>query len=307
MQPFADDETCPLRLPVSLSAARACRPALTRIAGPGMGESFAVPSDRKAGVIIGRAAGAGIRVDDPAVSREHCRVWVAHDGTVRVTDLSSTNGTIVNGRVVSEAVLAEGDKIQIGPTTVLRYSLNDRLDEDYADHLYQTSIRDVLTGLLNRRYLLEALERDLALARRHGIPIALIFIDVDHFKAVNDTFGHRGGDAALQQLSRLLAGMQRKESMLARLGGEEFAVLLRHVAPVGAEIFAERMRLAVEAASLEVPGAGHVGLTISLGVAVTVVDGVDEPDALMEKADRYLYLSKTRGRNCVTSSRTFAP
>src|SRR5207248_2712274 len=121
----------------------------------------------------------------------------------------------------------------------------DRLDESYLDHLYQTSIRDSLTGLLNRRYLLECLERDLGLARRHGLPMALVLIDADHFKVVNDSFGHRGGDDVLKGLARLLGDMQRKESIIARYGGEEFAVLLRNVEPLGAEVFAERMRAAV--------------------------------------------------------------
>ena len=304
MQPFADDDTCPSLLPINVSAARSCRPGLTRIAGPGMGETYGVPTDRRAGIVIGRGAGAGIAVGDLAVSREHCRVWAAPDGSIRVTDLGSTNGTLVNGRVVKEAVLAEGDKIQVGPTTVFRFSLNDRLDEDYAEHLYHASIRDVLTGLHNRRYLSESLARDLPLARRHGMPVSLLLLDVDHFKAINDSFGHRGGDAALVQLARLLSGMQRRESLLARYGGEEFAVLLRHVAPAGAEVFAERMRLAVERARFELPH-GSVRLTVSIGVAVSSVDDAEEPDELFERADRYMYLSKTRGRNCVTTSRTF--
>jgi two-component system cell cycle response regulator len=305
MEPFADDDTCPSLLPVHVAAGRSFRPGLARVSGPGRGETYAVPTDRRAGLVIGRGGGAAIQVADPAVSREHCRVWCAADGSMRVTDLGSTNGTIVNGKTVREAVLAEGDKIQVGAATVFRFSLNDRLDEDYAEHLYHASIRDALTGLLNRRYLSEALERDLALAKRHAMPISLILLDVDRFKTINDTFGHRGGDAALVQLARLLSGMQRKESLVARYGGEEFAVLLRNVAPAGAEVFAERMRIAVERARFDLPQ-GPVSLTVSIGMAVSSLDDAEDPDTLIEKADRYLYLSKTRGRNCMTSIRTFS-
>ena len=302
MQPFLDDDTRPVRVPVCVQAVRACRPAITRIMGPGVGETFPVPTAGEQGLVIGRGENATARVDDLSVSRQHCRIW-SQDGTIVLTDLESRNGTIVNGKAVVQVVLNEGDKIQVGTGTVFRYSLNDRLDESYLDHLYQTSIRDPLTGLLNRRYLLECLERDLALSRRHGLTIAVILIDVDHFKAVNDSWGHRGGDEALRELARSLQTMQRKESLLARYGGEEFAVLLRSVSAEGVDLFAERMRKAV--AAHEVPaGQGRVRMTVSMGVAMTSGDGVVDPEALLEMADRYLYLSKSRGRNCVTSART---
>ena len=303
MEPFLDDDTRPIRIPVSVQAARSCRPALTRLTGLGIGETFPVPTDRKSGVIIGRGGDASVRVDDGAVSREHCRVWVRPDGAVVLTDLGSTNGSIVNGQPVDEILLAEGDKIQVGLSTIFRFSLNDRLDETYVDHIYQTSIRDVLTGVLNRRYLLECLERDLGLARRHDMPMAVILVDADHFKSVNDSFGHRGGDEVLKELARILTSMQRKESVLARYGGEEFAVLLRNVDPAGAEVFAERMRVAVDQHRFPVIGAS-VRLSVSMGVAVTTADGVAEPEAILDRADKYLYLSKARGRNRVTCART---
>ena len=304
-QPHLDEDTRPVRVPVAVQAVRTCRPVLTRITAPGIGETFQVPAD-PAGLVLGRGEAAAIRVDDESVSRRHARVALGAGGGVVLTDLGSTNGTIVNGRAVQQVVLADGDKIQLGTSAVFRFSLNDRLDETYLDHLYQTSIRDSLTGLLNRRYLLECLERDLSLARRHGMPMALVVADADRFKDVNDTYGHAGGDQVLKELAHLLAGMQRRESILARYGGEEFAVFLRSVDQGGAEVFAERMRRAVEAAPFRV-GDVAVRLTVSVGVAVTTTDGVDEPAALLEKADRYLYLSKTRGRNCVTSATTFRP
>jgi diguanylate cyclase (GGDEF)-like protein len=303
MQPYLDEDTRPLRVPVCVQAARSCRPAITRILGPRIGETVAVPSERPAGVVVGRGPGCNVRLDDDTVSRHHCRIHVEPDGSVILTDLGSTNGTLVNGRRVEQVVLAEGDKVQVGTSTVFRYSLNDRLDENYLEHLYQMSIRDTLTGLLNRRYLVECLERDLALARRYRLPIGLILVDADHFKAINDTLGHAVGDDVLRGLADLLQGMQRAESILARHGGEEFAVLLRNVDPPGCEVFAERMRVAVEQGRIRAAGE-DVRLTVSLGVAVTTLDGVDQPGPLMERADQYLYLSKMRGRNCVTSART---
>jgi len=301
---LSSDDTQPIQLPARVDSARTCRPALTRVTGPGIGHTTAVPTDRRSGVVLGRGASAGVRVEDDTVSREHARVWVDAEGSVRVSDLGSTNGTLLNGQRVAEAVLSEGDKIQVGRWAVFRFSLNDRLDDDYLEHLYQTSIRDALTGLFNRRYLLECLERDLALSRRHGIPLSLVLVDVDGFKRVNDTFGHAGGDRVLRGLAELLGSMQRHESIVARYGGEEMAVLLRNVGAVGGEVFAERMRAAVEARPLPV-GRGKVRLTISLGVASTDHDAADAPEAFVDAADRYLYLSKRRGRNCVTTARSF--
>lgn len=300
MQPFADDDTRPIRLPVCVQAVRSCRPAITRVTGPGIGQSFAVPEGSGAGLLLGRGSGCDVRVEDDTVSREHVRIWATEEGVAVLTDLGSTNGTIVNGRPVTEVVLAEGDKIQLGRGTVFRFCLHDRLDEDYLEHLYQTSIHDPLTGLFNRRHLLECLDRDLGLTRRHGMPIGLVAIDVDDFKSVNDRHGHAGGDEVLRAVASLLQDMQRSESILARYGGEEFAVLLRNVEPRGVEVFAERMRSAVAAAELDLGGV-PIRLTISLGVAVTSTDGVATADALIERADRYLYLSKRRGRNRVTS------
>jgi diguanylate cyclase (GGDEF)-like protein len=304
VRPFADDDTRPIKVPVCVQSVRSCRPALTRVTGVSIGETVAIPADRRSGLVIGRGSDAGVRVHDESVSREHSRVHVESDGSVVLTDLGSTNGTIVNGQRVERCVLTEGDKIQVGSSTVLRFSLNDRLDENYIEHLYQRSIRDTLTGLLNRRFLSECLDRDLALARRHGLPLSLILMDADHFKAINDGFGHSGGDEVLRGLADLLGGMQRAESILARFGGEEFAVLLRNVDARGAEILAERMRRKVELHAFSV-GRGTVRLTVSVGVAVTDVDGAETPGELFDRADRYLYLSKQRGRNTVTSASSF--
>lgn len=301
-QPFLDDDTRPIRVPVAVQAVRTCRPVLTRITAPGIGETFPVPATGE--LVLGRGQAATVRVDDEAVSRRHARVALGPGGTVVLVDLASRNGTIVNGRPVQEAILVDGDKIQIGTSAVFRFSLNDRLDENYLDHLYQTSMRDPLTSLLNRRYLMECLERDLSLARRHRLPMALLLADADKFKDVNDSHGHSGGDAVLKSLASLLAGMQRRESILARYGGEEFAVFLRNVDQAGAEVFAERMRATVAAGSFRV-GETEVKLTMSVGLAVTTTDGVEDPVGLVDAADRYLYLSKTRGRNCVTSATTF--
>ncbi len=149
---------------------------------------------------------------------------------------------------------------------------------------------DLLTGLPNRRTFVEHLGQEIARARRSGHPLALVLFDIDHFKAVNDTHGHLVGDRVLAALARVVGGHARGEEMIARIGGEEFAMILPETDTPGATAAAERLRLAVAAAR---PADVHV--TISAGI-----DGMrhgDEPDDLVFRADQALYRAKADGRN----------
>jgi diguanylate cyclase len=150
---------------------------------------------------------------------------------------------------------------------------------------------DSLTGLANRRVLVEALGRETQLARRHGRPLSLVLLDIDHFKRVNDKHGHPAGDAVLVEIARRLLSTMRSGETLARVGGEEFAWLLPATDAAGAVIAAERARQAVEAETF--PGVGD--LTISAGVST--VSGNNGYDGLYKAADRALYLAKQTGRN----------
>jgi diguanylate cyclase (GGDEF)-like protein len=160
----------------------------------------------------------------------------------------------------------------------------------------------VLTGLYNRRYLGEALERELSRAKRHGRPLAVIMLDVDHFKQVNDSHGHEMGDAVLHQLGHLIADATRAEDVACRFGGEEFTLVLPDTELAGARTKAELLRLAV--AERLVVHAGErtlESITISLGVAVYPRDG-DTAQALLQSADQALYEAKHKGRNRVVCS-----
>jgi diguanylate cyclase (GGDEF)-like protein len=166
------------------------------------------------------------------------------------------------------------------------------------DLLTELSYTDAGTGLKNRRYLEARLEEELAEAQRRGGPVALAILDLDAFKAVNDRFGHPTGDELLASVGGALLSVSRRGETVARLGGEEFAILLPGSSGPEAEAAAERARQAVEATRLRGPSEG-VAVTTSAGVASTAEFGPLSPGDLYDRADGALYEAKRRGGNCV--------
>jgi len=163
------------------------------------------------------------------------------------------------------------------------------------------SRRESLTGCFNRRAFYELFPREVERARRLGQGIALVFLDIDHFKAINDRFGHETGDRMLQQLSARLRGLIRETDLLFRWGGEEFVVLMPHTDPGEARVLGERIRAAVaERPFAATEARPPVPVTVSVGVAGTTSWPVD-PDALLASADAACYQAKARGRNQVSS------
>jgi diguanylate cyclase (GGDEF)-like protein len=167
---------------------------------------------------------------------------------------------------------------------------------DEQDRLEHLSHADALTGVANRRLFDEVLRREAARARRHGGPLALVMIDIDHFKLLNDEFGHPVGDARLRDVAAALATQTRRGTdLVARYGGEEFAMILPGVGLGEAADMAERTRAAVERLGLP---AAHGVVTVSIGlVHVTSMDG--DAQSLVDSADRALYAAKRAGRNQV--------
>ena len=163
---------------------RAC---LTVLTGGATGQ---VHKLSRGDTILGRAPNVELKLPDDGVSRQHARVRIDTD-QMWIHDLDSRNGTYVNGeRVETPLRLHEGDKIQIGRTTVLRFSFHDELDESFHENLMSSALRDPLTRLFDKRYLMDRLDSELKFARRHETSLSLIMLDIDHFKQFNDTHGH---------------------------------------------------------------------------------------------------------------------
>ncbi len=272
---------------------------LVVLAGVSAGEMFKLQDDR---TVVGRGTKVQIRLNDEGVSREHC-AFEREGEKVIVADVGSTNGTYVNGIKVDRKELADGDKVMVGSTTILKFTYHDYLDEVFQRQMYESALRDGLTKVFNKKYFTDYLEKEFAFAARHGSPLALIFLDIDHFKKINDTHGHPAGDFVLSELSQLMAGLLRTEDVLARFGGEEFTILCRGSDQSGALIVAERLRSTVEQRKFTFGGT-DIPVTISLGVAAVPDSGVDDHAGFLAAADKALYEAKRTGRNrvCVHGS-----
>ncbi len=164
--------------------------------------------------------------------------------------------------------------------------------------LAEQAITDPLTHLKNRRAFFQEGKDRLALSRRANSPLSVMLLDLDDFKGVNDSYGHQAGDQVLLAVAELLARLSRTVDTVARVGGEEFAVILPGTSRQGAAVLAERIRAAVEQSSFGV-GSERVPLTVSIGIATSESDPAEDIDALLHIADRRLYLAKRAGRNRV--------
>jgi len=165
--------------------------------------------------------------------------------------------------------------------------------------LRDQSIRDALTGLFNRRFMQESLERETIRARRKNHPLSLLFLDIDHFKRFNDTFGHDAGDFVLQSIAELLRSFFRGDDVACRCGGEEFAVILPESSSRNAALRADELRAAVKALKLQYKDTRLGPISISVGVAA-FPEQCTTPEELLKVADQCLYQSKTLGRDRVT-------
>jgi two-component system cell cycle response regulator len=161
----------------------------------------------------------------------------------------------------------------------------------------QLAMSDPLTGLMNRRALVEAMGRELSRAQRYGSPLSVLLLDVDHFKKVNDTRGHDGGDQVLRGVSRTVRRIARKSDIVGRWGGEEFVLGLPQAAPPGARVAAERLRRAVAESSFELSDGSSLNVTVSIGIAHAVKG--ETLESIVARADEAMYLAKSRGRNRV--------
>ena len=246
-------------------------------------------------VVVGRSQEADLHIPHKSVSRQHCEIWRDGD-SYRIRDLGATNRTRVNEQPVTETALADGDHVTLGEC-ILKFISHSSVEARYHEEVYQLATHDALTELCNRRHFIELVDKEIARAQRHGRPLVMCIIDVDLFKPVNDQYGHIAGDGVLRQLAAVVRSFVRGEDIAARIGGEEFAVLLPESDLDAALAFADRLRLAV-AEETFVLGGEPRRITISIGVA-GLGPGREDRSQLMQAADGQLYRAKEEGRNRV--------
>ncbi|HSA33634.1 MAG TPA: GGDEF domain-containing protein [bacterium] len=268
---------------------------LLEIYGRNIGKRRDIEKD---GIVVGRAEDCDLPLEDPSSSRRHLRITRQQKDFV-VTDLKSTNGTYLNDvRLTEPAVLKNGDRIKVG-TTIFKFIWSDDMEADYLDQLYQYTIRDGLTGLYNKKNLLETLDNEFQRCKRYSRQLSLMMMDLDHFKNINDTYGHLVGDRVLVMVAEVLKNYFRTADFIARFGGEEFCVILPETPMSSAHLTAERIRMAVSNIKLDDNGR-EVTVTISIGIAA-FDPAMEKPDDLVALADKLLYKAKENGRNRVES------
>lgn len=267
--------------------------ALVAYAGAALGRVFPiVPGD----MLVGRAPDAAVALLDSEVSRQHARLLLA-EGGVEVEDLGSTNGTRVNGDLLQgPALLRAGDRLEVGGH-VFKLVYLDPLERAFHETMLDQSTRDPLTGLANRGSILVEFQNRFGLSLRYGRPLSIVVCDLDHFKRVNDTYGHGAGDFVLRSFGEQLLSSLREADLAGRIGGEEFVVVLPETDLSGARPFADRLCKAIAARPVSLPS-GPLVITCSLGISERTTADLDAGQ-LLARADAALYKAKATGRNRV--------
>lgn len=214
-------------------------------------------------LVIGRSANADIRLAADGASRLHARVE-RRRGVTTLVDLDSTNGTFVNGHRITTHVLQRGDRVQFGDTT-LRYLASPRLDATCYDEIYRLTTTDDATGIYNKRYFFQTLEREVARAIRHRRPLTLLMIGLSGIAQINATAGFIAGDSVRVQIAERIRANCRIEDIFARLGGDEFCLLLPETDTAGAMYVATRLDRLLNGHSFSydgeaIPITAHVGI-----------------------------------------------
>jgi diguanylate cyclase (GGDEF)-like protein len=226
----------------------------------------------------------GVEVGSGSAARHSCRFRLV------AGDESLGQLSLTRARPFSDGEIAELEDMLAALVYPLR---NAQLYQ----RALQSALKDPLTGLYNRAALGTSLQREFNLARRNKTALSLLVLDIDNFKIINDTHGHAAGDAVIKALAQSIAAHSRNTDILARLGGEEFALLLNATDAAGAQVIATRICAAVRAIDCKVKDA-RIQFTVSVGVATLVSDKNEK--SLLERADMAMYAAKRAGRNQVS-------
>ena len=262
-------------------------------------------------VLIGRSSKTDIRVDEDSISRHHA--LLINDGSkVTLRDLDSTNGTYVNDNLIKECVLTDSDQIRVG-RTMFKFLTGSNIENAYHEEIYRLTTMDCLTQIYNKRYFSESLEREISRSLRYERGLSLLVLDIDHFKSINDMYGHLTGDFILKQFAKRIKDQIRRDDIFARYGGEEFVLLLPELNKAAASLLAEKLRLLVERKPFEFDQI-VVPVTVSVGVGdfAEYLESVGASalresyqsqysDGFVKMVDDRLYRAKRGGRNCVVN------
>lgn len=269
------------------------QPLLVVMHGSLLGMTYAIHDEV---IAIGRSTTLDIPIDDENVSRRHAEIYL--DGNaVRIKDLDSTNGTFVNSQRVTEAVLNDGDLILIG-RVLFKFIRSSSIENRFFGQMYALATTDFLTGIFNRQHIISRLESEFARSRRYNRPLSILTYDIDHFKHINDSFGHLAGDQLLIESSRLIGKNVRLQDFYGRLGGDEFMIVCPETDLNNTVLMAQRITQILAKWSYSYQSR-KLDFNISIGIA-SLSDEMRSTVDLIAKADTLMYRSKQRGRNHIS-------
>lgn len=275
---------------------------LVQYNGDAIGKRYVLEGSQ---INVGRSATSDLAIPENSVSRLHATIHRTDDA-ISIEDAGSANGVYVNEqKIASRTTLKDGDMIGLG-NVLLKFFSHDNLDGVIQDKIYKMATIDAGTQIFNKQYLLDALKSELTLSKSSGNPLSIIYFDLDHFKKVNDTYGHNAGDQVLKESADVIKNTIRKDDIFARFGGEEFVIICPKTEQGSAYTLAEKIRIAIESHVYHLQyekngtkeNVDHKQ-TISLGVA-EADQKISSSKQLLETADNKLYTSKTSGRNRTT-------
>lgn len=276
---------------------------LVVINGVDLGKKYSLDHDA---TILGRSSKVHIQVDEDAISRNHAVIEHVN-GEVVVRDLNSTNGTYVNDHPVRQHSLTDGDQIKLG-RTIFKFLGGSNIEAAYHDEIYRLTTMDGLTQTYNKRHFLRELEREMSRSTRYDRNLSVAMIDIDHFKSVNDTYGHLAGDHVLRQLAGRILQHVRRDDIFARYGGEEFALLMPELDRTQGGQLAEKLRRIIASEpftfdDIPIPVTMSIGVTDLQELLVRSSRAEQGPNgfAFIRIADDRLYQAKKQGRNRVVS------
>jgi two-component system cell cycle response regulator len=267
------------------------------IHGKHLGKRIALDKDE---VILGRAKDADVQIHEDSVSRKHAVIRRRQqDLAFVIEDRNSTNGTFINMEKQAKSVLYDQDLISIGETT-FKFIAGDSLELAYHEELHKLATLDPMLQIYNKKFFLEYLEQKYYYSQLSQTKFSLVLFDADHFKRINDTYGHQAGDRVLQHIAATVKANLRASDIFSRYGGEEFSIVLPESDAGQARITAEKLRRVIESTGIRHHEA-DINITISLGVASfrpgeSTIRSCRE---LIEHADSALYQAKEMGRNRV--------
>ncbi len=302
---MSDDKTIIAENPnlTVLQGAKRKNACLVQYSGAKLGKRYPLTETIN---VVGRSPTVQIIINEASVSRQHARFVLVGDHVV-VEDMGSSNGTFLNDvRIDGQAQLKDGDIVRLG-TVLLKFFAHDNVDSVMHDKIYRMATIDAGTQIFNKQYLLDALESEVRFSKTYSRELSIIYYDLDHFKPVNDNYGHNAGDFILKESAAVVKAALRKEDILGRFGGEEFVIILPNTEARTATEMAERIRhkhethvFVVDYDDQGTKKRVNHRQTISMGVA-QLKSSIPSTKDFLEIADKKLYTSKQTGRNRVTS------